>query len=68
MLKLRSKTWQLHKRVPKRYAEVEPRTFVWVSLHTDSKTAAAAKADAAWALLIEGAVRGTLLERGRAVV
>ena len=54
MLKLRGKTWQLYKRVPKRYADVEPRTFVWVSLHTDSKTAAAAKADAAWALLIEG--------------
>lgn len=54
MLKLRGKTWQLYKRVPKRYASVEPRTFVWVSLQTDSERTAAAKADAAWASFIEG--------------
>ncbi|RNF33967.1 tyrosine-type recombinase/integrase [Paracoccus methylarcula] len=34
--------------VPKRYASVESKTQVWISLHTDSRGAANAKADAVW--------------------
>ncbi len=49
----RGQTLCLRKRVPKRYAEVEPRETVWASLHTDSETVAKAKAPAAWAELIE---------------
>ena len=53
MIKLRGKTFQLYKRVPKRYAPVEARAFVWVSLHTDSPTVARQKADGVWAQMIE---------------
>ena len=53
MIKLRGKSYQLYKRVPKRYAPIEPRTFVWLSLHTDSPTVARAKADGAWAQMVE---------------
>nr|WP_308811427.1 DUF6538 domain-containing protein [Rhodobacter aestuarii] len=38
----------LHKRVPKRYASVEHRKFVWASLHTDSRSTAEQKAAAMW--------------------
>lgn len=41
-------TLYLYKRVPKRYASVEPRTFVWISLHTDSPSVAKAKEAATW--------------------
>jgi hypothetical protein len=44
----------LYKRVPKRYEAVEPRMFVWVSLHTDSMSVASTKAVTAWDLMIEG--------------
>ena len=44
----------LYRRVPKRYEAVEPRKFVWVSLHTDSQSVAASKATVAWDLMIEG--------------
>ena len=47
-------TLQLYRRVPKRYEAVEPRRFVWVSLHTDSRSAAESKASLAWAQMIEG--------------
>ena len=47
-------TLQLYRRVPKRYEAVEPRKFVWVSLHTDSRLAAESKASLAWAQMIEG--------------
>lgn len=53
MIKLRGKSYQLYKRVPKRYADVEPRKFVWLSLHTDSPSIARAKADGAWSQMIE---------------
>ena len=53
VIKLRGKSYQLYKRVPKRYAEVEERTFVWLSLHTDSVSVARSKADRAWAQMIE---------------
>jgi len=44
----------LYKRVPKRYEPVEPRKFIWLSLHTDSETEANQKAGPAWAQLIAG--------------
>ena len=53
MIKLRGKSFQLYKRVPKRYASIETRTFVWLSLHTDSPTVARSKADGAWAQMLE---------------
>lgn len=43
----------LYKRVPARYAAVEPRKFVWISLHTDSPSAAQTKANAIWNELME---------------
>ncbi len=52
-VKLRGKIWQLYKRVPIRYRTIEPRTFVWLSLHTDSRSAAEQKAPVAWANMIE---------------
>lgn len=53
MITMRGKTLQLYRRVPKRYARIEPRTFVWVSLHTDSQTVASVKAGAVWSQMIE---------------
>lgn len=49
----RSGTYQLRKRVPKRYQEIEPRGTVWISLHTDSETIAQNKAERAWSQMIE---------------
>jgi integrase len=49
----RGGTWHLRRRRPARYASVEPRGTVWVSLHTDSESAARQKAEATWANLIE---------------
>ena len=53
MIKMRGKSFQLYKRVPKRYASIESRTFVWLSLHTDSKSLAEGKATGAWSQFIE---------------
>jgi len=53
VIKMRGKTFQLYKRVPKRYKSIEPRTFVWLSLHTDSPTTAKDKAAGVWAQMIE---------------
>lgn len=53
MVTLRGNCYQLYKRVPKRYACIESRGFVWLSLHTDSKSVAEAKAIVAWAQMIE---------------
>ncbi|OCX66863.1 integrase [Thioclava sp. SK-1] len=50
---LRGTTWNLRKRVPARYATVEPRKELWLSLHTDSKAEALAKAPAIWRAQIE---------------
>lgn len=50
---LRGTTWNLRKRVPARYAAVEPRKELWLSLHTDSKAEAEAKAPAIWRAQIE---------------
>ncbi|MFN3663094.1 tyrosine-type recombinase/integrase [Yoonia sp.] len=53
MIRLRQNTWQLNRRVPKRYHAVEPRRVIVDSLHTDSKTVATEKAKAIWSHLIE---------------
>ena len=49
----RGSLYHLRRRVPRRYQEIEPRSVVWVSLHTDSETIARAKADEAWRYMIE---------------
>ncbi|WP_336247116.1 DUF6538 domain-containing protein [Octadecabacter dasysiphoniae] len=49
----RSNTYYLRRRVPTRYRRVEARASVWVSLHTDSESVAARKADQAWTHLVE---------------
>lgn len=49
----RGGTLYLRKRVPKRYASVDPRAFVCLSLHTDSESIANQKAPKIWADLIE---------------
>ncbi|AQS48107.1 integrase [Thioclava nitratireducens] len=41
-------TLYLYKRVPKRFAAIEPRKFVWLSLHTDSRSVATTKEAATW--------------------
>lgn len=50
----RGGTWHLRRRVPKRFEAVEPRRDLWVSLHTDSRGAAVAKAASVWNELIVG--------------
>lgn len=50
----RGNNYHLRKRVPRRYQDVEERKSVWVSLHTDSKSVAQQKADAAWQHIVEG--------------
>ncbi|SEL59317.1 Phage integrase family protein [Roseivivax marinus] len=44
----RGKVWNLRRRVPKRYAPVEERGEIWISLHTDSERAARDKAPGVW--------------------
>lgn len=53
-LKKIGNTFHMRRRVPKRYASIEPRELVSQSLHTDSEQLAKMKAAAAWAELIEG--------------
>jgi len=50
----RGSSFYLKKRVPKRYAAIEPRAAVWISLHTDSETVARTKAPIAWQHLVDG--------------
>ena len=47
-------TLYLYKRVPKRFASVEPRKFVWISLHTDSPSVAKTKEAATWDQMLAG--------------
>jgi len=49
----RGSTYHLKRRVPKRYRTIEHREFVYLSLKTDSKETALAKAKAAWERLID---------------
>ncbi|WP_407473635.1 tyrosine-type recombinase/integrase [Sulfitobacter sp. PM12] len=53
MIRLRSNKYQLYKRVPSRFSSIESRTFVTLSLHTDSASVARSKADRAWAQMVE---------------
>ncbi|PWL35271.1 DUF6538 domain-containing protein [Marivita sp. XM-24bin2] len=53
-LVMRGKTWHLRRRVPARFASVEPRREVWVSLKTDSRQQATKKAPAVWDSLVAG--------------
>ena len=53
MIKLRGNVYQIYRRVPRRYASIEKRAFVWLSLHTDSKSLAESKAAPAWAQLMD---------------
>ena len=53
-LMMRGKTWHLRRRVPARFAPVEPRREVWVSLKTDSRQQATKKAPAVWDSLVAG--------------
>ncbi|MGP9804076.1 integrase [Paracoccus sp. NSM] len=50
---LRESTWHIRKRVPIRYAAIEPRSIIHVSLHTDSRVIAQAKAMQVWTEMIE---------------
>jgi len=50
---LRGETYYIRKRVPTRYVSVEPRTFVQMSLATDSFGLARRKAPEVWAQMIE---------------
>ncbi|MGH1484329.1 MAG: DUF6538 domain-containing protein, partial [Geminicoccales bacterium] len=50
----RGSIFQLRRRVPRRYAAIEPRSTIWISLHTDSQEIAEIKANRAWAQMIEG--------------
>lgn len=53
-LLLRGTTYYLKRRVPRRYQSVEPRSEVWESLKTDSKSVAAQKLERVWSSYIEG--------------
>ncbi|MFV0383671.1 DUF6538 domain-containing protein [Paracoccus sp. (in: a-proteobacteria)] len=50
---LRGDHWYIRRRVPVRYAPVDPRTFVNLSLFTDSREVAEQKASQVWAEMIE---------------
>lgn len=45
---------QLRKRVPARYAKVEPRRFIWLSLATDSEEDARRRAGMLWTFMVDG--------------
>ena len=49
----RGGAYQMRRRVPRRYREIEPRGTIWISLHTDSESIAHSKAKLAWAQLTE---------------
>lgn len=51
---LRGNTWYLKRRVPKRFAAVEPRLEIWESLKTDSYSVATQKSAGVWNSYIEG--------------
>jgi len=49
----RESTLYVRKRVPRRFAGVEEREYVWISLHTDSELVAQQKAPAVWAHMLD---------------
>ncbi|WYK05431.1 DUF6538 domain-containing protein [Cereibacter sphaeroides f. sp. denitrificans] len=52
-LNKREGTWRIRRRVPKRYKHIDGRTFVNLSLHTDSMDVARQKAPKVWQDMIE---------------
>lgn len=50
----RNGTYQMRRRVPKRYANIESRREITVSLHTDNHQIAEGKAERTWAQMQEG--------------
>lgn len=52
-LHLRRHIWGMKRRVPVRFAGVEPRKVIWVTLKTDSVTIARTKAEVVWQGLID---------------
>jgi integrase len=54
-LKLVNREGHLHfrRRVPRRFAEIEPREYVWISLHTDMEDVARRKAPLVWDEMLE---------------
>ncbi|MCB1368255.1 MAG: tyrosine-type recombinase/integrase [Rhodobacteraceae bacterium] len=53
-IKKRGRKYSLYKRVPKRYASVEARKFIWCSLGTDSESEANEKAPLVWSQMLDG--------------
>ncbi|MCB5200526.1 hypothetical protein LGQ03_14890 [Loktanella sp. TSTF-M6] len=53
-LTLRGKTFYLKRRVPARFADVEPRPVIWHSLKTDSRAIALSKVERVWAGYLDG--------------
>ena len=51
---LRGRTFYLKRRVPSRYADVEPRPVIWESLRIDSKAVALSKREQVWNHYLEG--------------
>ncbi len=49
----RGSTYQLRRRVPKRFKNVESRSVIWISLHTDSQSIAQRKAIDAWEQMVQ---------------
>lgn len=49
----RESTLYVRKRVPRRFAGIDDRNHVWISLHTDSELVAQQKAPAVWAHMID---------------
>ena len=49
----RDSTWHIRRRVPRRYRRVEPKDYVYLSLHTDSEHVARQKAPKVWQDMIE---------------
>jgi len=49
----RNGTLHFRKRVPRRFADIEPREYVWISLHTDLEDVAKRKAGAVWEEMLE---------------
>lgn len=54
MLIKRGKKWGIYKRIPQRFAAIDSRKFVWLSLHTDSESIAKSKAEVVWQGLVGG--------------
>lgn len=50
---IRNGHYHLRRRVPRRYLDIEPREYVWISMHTDMLDVAKRKAPAIWDEMLE---------------